>query len=273
MSTLTASALTPETAVARHVIPAGEPWVGEVKTGQTVRLLDLEGNQAVDTLFYSAANPRERYDPQRTLRRQASIYLSTGTVLYSNLGKPLLTIVADTCGRHDTLGGACAQESNTVRYALDKLHMHACRDNFLCGCLHDGRLDKGDIGANINFFMNVPVTPEGGLSFEDGNTVRYALDKLHMHACRDNFLCGCLHDGRLDKGDIGANINFFMNVPVTPEGGLSFEDGISAAGKYVELRAEMDVIVLISNCPQLNNPCNGYNPTPAEVLIWDAAAR
>ncbi|CAM5430856.1 urea amidolyase associated protein UAAP2 [Thauera mechernichensis] len=216
MSTLTASALTPETAVARHVIPAGEPWVGEVKTGQTVRLLDLEGNQAVDTLFYSAANPRERYDPQRTLRRQASIYLSTGTVLYSNLGKPLLTIVADTCGRHDTLGGACAQESNTVRYALDKLHMHACRDNFLCGCLHDGRLDKGDIGANINFFMNVPVTPEGG---------------------------------------------------------LSFEDGISAAGKYVELRAEMDVIVLISNCPQLNNPCNGYNPTPAEVLIWDAAAR
>ena len=216
MSTLTTSALTPETAVARHVIPAGEPWVGEVKTGQTVRLLDLEGNQAVDTLFYSAANPRERYDPQRTLRRQASIYLSTGTVLYSNLGKPLLTIVADTCGRHDTLGGACAQESNTVRYALDKLHMHACRDNFLCGCLHDGRLDKGDIGANINFFMNVPVTPEGG---------------------------------------------------------LSFEDGISAAGKYVELRAEMDVIVLISNCPQLNNPCNGYNPTPAEVLIWDAAAR
>lgn len=216
MSTLTASALTPETAVARHLIPAGEPWVGEVKAGQTIRLLDLEGNQAVDTLFYIAANPRERYDPQRTLRRQASIYLSTGTVLYSNLGKPLLTIVADTCGRHDTLGGACAQESNTVRYALDKLHMHACRDNFLCGCLHDGRLDKGDIGANINFFMNVPVTPEGG---------------------------------------------------------LSFEDGISAAGKYVELRAEMDVIVLISNCPQLNNPCNGYNPTPAEVLIWDAAAR
>ncbi|MFN3985059.1 MAG: urea amidolyase associated protein UAAP2 [Rhodocyclaceae bacterium] len=216
MSTLTASALTPETAVARHLIPAGEPWVGEVKAGQTIRLLDLEGNQAVDTLFYSAANPRERYDPQRTLRRQASIYLSTGTVLYSNLGKPLLTIVADTCGRHDTLGGACAQESNTVRYALDKLHMHACRDNFLCGCLHDGRLDKGDIGANINFFMNVPVTPEGG---------------------------------------------------------LSFEDGISAAGKYVELRAEMDVIVLISNCPQLNNPCNGDNPTPAEVLIWDAAAR
>jgi hypothetical protein len=210
--TLTASKLLPEAAVFRHVIPAGEPYLHEVKAGQTLRLLDLEGNQAVDTLFYSASHPRERYDPQRTLRRQRSAYLTTGTVLYSNLGRPMLTIVADTCGRHDTLGGACAQESNTVRYS--------------------------------------PGT-------------RY------MHSCRDNFLCACLHDGRLGKRDIGANINFFMNVPVTAEGGLTFEDGISAPGKYVELRAQMDVIVLISNCPQLNNPCNGWNPTPAELLVWD----
>ena len=183
----------PEEAVYRHVIPAGEPWLFEVKKGQTLRLLDLEGNQAIDTLFYNAD-------------------LTTGSVLYSNLGNPLLTIVADTCGRHDTLGGACAQESNTVRYALDKRYMHSCRDNFLCACLHDGRLHKRDIGANINFFMNVPVTPEGG---------------------------------------------------------LTFADGISAAGKYVELRAECNAMVLISNCPQLNNPCNGWNPTPAEVLVWN----
>ncbi len=209
---LTESSLLPATAVYRHVIPAGEPFLCEVKAGQTVRLLDLEGNQAVDTLFYSAKNPRERYDPQRTLRKQNRLYLTTGTVLYSNLAKPLLTIVADTCGRHDTLGGACAQESNTVRYALDTRYMHSCRDNFLRASLHDGRLEKRDIGANINFFMNVPVTPEGG---------------------------------------------------------LTFEDGISAPGKYVELQAHVDVIVLISNCPQLNNPCNAYNPTPAEILIWD----
>jgi urea carboxylase-associated protein 1 len=202
----------PEAASYRATIGAGEPFLCIVKAGQTLRLLDLEGNQAVDTLFYSARNPRERYDPQRTLRKQNSVYLTTGTVLYSNLGKPLLTIVADTCGRHDTLGGACAQESNTVRYALEKRYIHSCRDNFLRASLHDGRLNKADIGANINFFMNVPVTPEGG---------------------------------------------------------LSFEDGISAPGKYVELKAHMDVIVLISNCPQLNNPCNGYNPTPAEVLVWD----
>ncbi|PTQ66881.1 urea amidolyase associated protein UAAP2 [Pseudomonas sp. GV071] len=201
-----------EAAIFRATIAAGEPFLKEVKAGQTLRLLDLEGNQAVDTLFFSASNPRERYDVQRTLRKQNRVYLTTGTVLYSNLGNPLLTITADTCGRHDTLGGACAQESNTVRYALDKRYMHSCRDNFLRASLHDGRLNKADISANINFFMNVPVTPEGG---------------------------------------------------------LTFEDGISAAGKYVELVAHMDVIVLISNCPQLNNPCNGYNPTPAEFLVWD----
>lgn len=210
--TLTASPRSADDAVFRHVIPAGEPYLFEVRAGQTLRLLDLEGNQAIDTLFYNARAPRERYDAQRTLRRQNKVYLSTGSVLYSNLGRPLLTIVADTCGRHDTLGGACAQESNTVRYALGKRYMHSCRDNFLCACLHDGRLTKRDIGANINFFMNVPVTPDGG---------------------------------------------------------LTFEDGLSAPGKYVELRAEMDVIVLISNCPQLNNPCNGWNPTPAEVLVWN----
>ncbi|MFT8625579.1 MAG: urea amidolyase associated protein UAAP2 [Acetobacter orientalis] len=209
---LTPSNLSQETALFRHVIPAGEPFLFEVKAGQTLRLLDLEGNQAIDTLFYNVQAPRERYDPQRTIRRQNSVYLTCGTVLYSNMGNPMLTIVADTCGRHDTLGGACAQESNTVRYA------------------HDRRF---------------------------------------MHSCRDNFLCACLHDGRLDKRDIGANINFFMNVPVTSDGGLTFEDGISAAGKYVEMRAEQHVMVLISNCPQLNNPCNGWNPTPAEVLVWE----
>jgi len=208
---LTSSELQPEAALYRHIIPAGEPFMLEVKAGQTVRLHDLEGNQAIDTLFYRADAPRERYDPQRTLRRQGNAYLTTGSVLYSNLGNPLLTLVADTCGRHDTLGGACSQESNTVRYAHDKRYMHSCRDNFLCAGLHSGHLRKRDISANINFFMNVPVTPEGG---------------------------------------------------------LTFADGISAPGKYVELRAHCNVIVLISNCPQLNNPCNGWNPTPAEVLVW-----
>ncbi|MFC1772191.1 urea amidolyase associated protein UAAP2 [Pseudomonadota bacterium] len=214
MSTdLSESRLLAENAAFREVVPAGEPFMKVISKDQVVRILDLEGNQAVDTLFYSAADSEERYDANTTIREQGNIYLTTGTVLRSNEGNPMLSIIADTCGRHDTLGGACSAESNTVRYALEKHHMHSCRDSFLLA------LAKWDNG--------------------------------------------------LDKRDLSSNINFFMNVPVTPEGGLTFEDGISEAGRYVEMRAEMDVIILISNCPQLNNPCNAYNPTPVEVLVWD----
>lgn len=207
------STLTPEAATFRQVVEAGDYFIKIVKQGQTVRILDMEGNQAADTLFYRADNPTERYSAIDTIREQDNVYLTAGTMLLSTEGNPMLEIVADTCGRHDTLGGACATESNTVRYGLQTKCMHACRDSWM---------------------LAVAEHEEYGLS----------------------------------KRDITHNINFFMNVPVTPEGGLTFEDGISDAGKYVELTAKMDVIVLISNCPQLNNPCNAYNPTPIEVLIW-----
>lgn len=208
------STLQPETAIYREIVPAGDYFMKTVKQGQTFRILDLEGNQAADTLFYNAADPTERYSAMDTIREQGNVYLTASTKLMSNENNIMLEIVADTCGRHDTLGGACATESNTVRYALEKKCMHACRDSWMLA-----------VAENENFGMS--------------------------------------------KRDITHNINFFMNVPITPTGGLTFEDGISAPGKYVELKACMDIIVLISNCPQLNNPCNGYNPTPIEVLIWD----
>jgi uncharacterized protein YcgI (DUF1989 family) len=122
-------------------LPSGEPWLHEVKRGQVFRILDLEGNQAVDTLFYNSADPLERYSAQDTIRAQRNLYLSAGSVLMSNLGKPMLTIVADTCGRHDTLGGACAAESNTVRYALDKRYMQLPRQ--LPACDHALHLRRG----------------------------------------------------------------------------------------------------------------------------------
>jgi urea carboxylase-associated protein 1 len=131
----------------------------------------------------------------------------------------MLRIDEDTCGRHDTLGGACSAESNTVRYALEKRHMHSCRDSFLLA--------------------------------------------LARHPAGNN--------GGLTKRDLPSNINFFMNVPVTPAGELRFADGISAAGRHVQLIALIDTLVLISNCPQLNNPCNAYNPTPIRVMTWDNA--
>ena len=210
---LTESQLTSENAIFRKIVDAGDYYIGVVKAGETFRILDIEGNQAADTLFFNATNPSERYSAMDTIREQGNVYLTSGSQLRSNKNNVMLEIVADTCGRHDTLGGACATESNTVRYDLEKRCMHACRDSWM---------------------LAIAEKPEYGIS----------------------------------KRDISHNINFFMNVPITSDGGLTFEDGISAPGKYVELKAAMDVVVLISNCPQLNNPCNGYNPTPVEYLVW-----
>ncbi|MGA2779779.1 MAG: urea amidolyase associated protein UAAP2 [Steroidobacteraceae bacterium] len=202
----------------RRVIPAGEYWIEVIKDGEVLRIVDVEGNQSADTLFFNAADPAERYSAVDTIREQRNVYLGVGSKLLSTDCKVMAEIVADTVGRHDTLGGACAAESNTVRYALEKRTMHSCRDSYLLAVAEQGRFGLG-------------------------------------------------------KRDLTHNINFFMNVPVTPAGGLDFADGLSGPGQYVEMRAAMDIVVLISNCPQLNNPCNAYNPTPLEVLIWIADVR
>lgn len=202
-----------EEAIYDKVIPSGEGWMHELEPGQVLRIVDLEGNQAADTLFYHAEDPEDHYSAVATMLGQKNIYLSTGTVLRSESNKELLKIVADTCGRHDTLGGACSAQSNTVRYAHDTLPMHNCRDTFML------QLSK--------------------------------------------------FDERYTKRDLAPNINFFMNVPVTSDGGLTFADGVSAPGRYVEVQSIVKTVALISNCPQLNNPCNAYNPTPIRVLIWD----
>src|SRR5258707_1398035 len=166
---LVESSLDPTKAIYSQVIPAGEPWIHALTKGQYLRIVDLHGNQAVDTLFYNARDYYDRYSAQDTIREQRNIYLTTGTRLMSTNGTVLLTIVADTCGRHDTLGGACANESNMVRYAIEKRFMHACRSSFLKAVIEWGRgMDKRDIANNINFFMNVPVTLEGKLTFEEG---------------------------------------------------------------------------------------------------------
>lgn len=208
-----ASSLRTEDIAYQRRVNAGDYWLYRLEAGRTLRITDCEGNQAADTLFFNADDTAERYSMMDTVRGQGNLFLSTGSVLRSNEDRPMLAIVADTCGRHDTLGGACATESNTVRYSLEKRHMHACRDSWM---------------------LAIAEHPHYGLT----------------------------------KRDITHNINFFMNVPVTAEGGLTFADGISAPGKYVELEALMNVLVLISNCPQLNNPCNGYHPTPIDVSVW-----
>jgi uncharacterized protein len=201
-------------AVQDHFVPAQSPWSGIVKRGQVIRIVDLEGQQAVDTLFYNAHDFAERYSSQDTVRHQGAPYVTTGTAILSNEGNVMLTVVADSCGRHDTSAGACSCESNSVRFGHATKYLHACRENFV--------LEVGRHG--------------------------------------------------MTKRDIVPNINFFMNVPIEPNGELAIVDGVSRPGDFVELRAEMDVLCVISNCPQINNPCNGFNPTPVRVLVWDEDA-
>ncbi|MGG1313035.1 urea amidolyase associated protein UAAP2 [Cohnella laeviribosi] len=203
----------PADAFYTKTLPAGEGWMYDLEPGQVLRIVDLEGNQAVDTLFFDADNPEDHYSAVQTIASQGQIYLTAGSVLRTESGAELARIVADTCGRHDTLGGACSAQSNTVRYAHEKLHMHNCRDTFMLQLARRG--------------------------------------------------------GTLTKRDLAPNVNFFMNVPVTADGSLEFADGVSAPGRYVELQAQRRTTVLISNCPQLNNPCNAYNPTPIQLIVWD----
>lgn len=204
----------PAVAVLDHAIPAGAPWSMVLRAGQVLRIVDLEGQQAVDALFYAAGAAgavAERYSMQDTLLGMGAPYIEVGARLISSEGRVMATVVGDTCGRHDTLAGCCSCESNSVRFGHKTRYLHACRENFI---LELGRHGMG-------------------------------------------------------KRDIVPNVNFFMNVPISETGELAVVDGISAPGGYVELRAEMALLVVLSNCPQLNNPCNGFNPTAIRVLVWD----
>ena len=201
----------PRDTIYDHVIPARQPWSHMVRKGQVLRIVDVEGQQAVDTLFYAAHDFGERYCAQATLAAQGSAYVGTGTRILSNRGRPMATMLGDSVGEHDTSAGACSCEANTVRFGHHTRYMHACRENFVV--------------------------------------------ELAKHG--------------MTKRDIVSNINFFMNVPIRPDGELAIVDGASKPGDFVELKAEMDVLCVISNCPQVNNPCNGFKPTPVRVLIWD----
>ena len=205
--------MTTLTKVSDEVVAACAPWSAVVKAGQQLQIIDLHGNQAVDTLFYGFVDgrpdPALRYSAQATVAAQRNIFLGTGSVLRAVDGTALMTLVADEVGNHDTIAGACSKESNTLRYGHHTVHQHACAENFLAEATKWG----------------------------------------------------------MGKRDIVSNVNFFMNVPVEADGTLGIVDGLSAPGKSLTLRAEVDTLVLVSNCPQINNPCNGFNPTPVRMVI------
>ncbi|RMI38588.1 urea amidolyase associated protein UAAP2 [Streptomyces triticirhizae] len=202
-------ALVPGLVIGDETVAARAPWSAVVAAGDVLTIVDLAGNQAVDCLLYAADDTSVRYSAPETIRAQGGILLTTGSVLRADTGQPLMTVVADEVGAHDTLGGACSKESNTLRYGQHTRHQHGCVENFL---------------------------REGA---RHGLTAR----------------------------DLASNINWFMNVPVDPDGALGIVDGLSAPGKRVALRAEVDTLVLVSNCPQINNPCNAFDPTPVRMVI------
>lgn len=191
-----------------EIVGAGKPWSRVIRTGEVLRLVDLEGTQAVDFLCYNADNPVERYNAGDTMKVSGRLFIAKDTKIMSGLGRAMFTVIADSCGFHDTIAGCCSGESNRLRYGLWP-------------------------------------TPN----------------------CRDNFLEGLKPFG-LGMRDIVANINFFMYVPIGTDGAMAIADGKSKAGDYVDLRAEMDVLAVVSNCPQMNNPANGYNLTPIRATVW-----
>jgi urea carboxylase-associated protein 1 len=205
----TVEALVSGDVVLDQTVAALAAWSVVVAVGDVLTIVDLHGNQAVDCLLYAAADTSVRYSAPETIARQGRITLTEGSVLRADTGAALMTVVGDEVGVHDTLGGACSKESNTLRYGQHTRAQHGCMENFLAEGARWG------LGAK----------------------------------------------------DLASNINWFMNVPVDPDGALGIVDGLSAPGKRVALRAEIDTLVLVSNCPQINNPCNAFNPTPVRMIV------
>jgi uncharacterized protein len=194
-----------------EIVAARRPWGRMIAKGDVLRLIDLEGQQAVDFLCYNAADLTDRYSTMNTVKVQGNVYVGKGTVLYSDAGAALFTVVADTLGRHDTLYGCCSEANNFLRYGV-----------------------RG--------------TPSCYANFQE-----------------------ILATFGLDKSAIVSNLNFFMQVPVGADGGAGVAADVSPPGSMVDLRAECDVLAVLSNCPQMHNPCNGYNPTPIRVIVYRPA--
>jgi urea carboxylase-associated protein 1 len=190
-------------------VPARAPWSALIARGDMLRLIDLEGQQAIDFLCFNAEDPAERYHAANTIKVPGNIFIGEGTVLRSSLARPMMTVVTDTCGRHDTIFGCCSYEIDEVRYG--KTNIECCQRNF------ERELAKHGVG------------PE----------------------------------------HIVPNINFFMYVPVDSDGAAGIADALSKPGDYVDLRAEMNVLAVLSNCPEALNPATGaQGPTPIRAIVW-----
>ncbi|MFA7438545.1 DUF1989 domain-containing protein [Castellaniella sp.] len=200
----------PGSVISDEIIQTGGYWSGVLEKNEHLRIVDLEGRQAVDFIFYDYDDLNIKYNAANTMKLNKSVYLGKGFKLYSDTAESLLTIVEDTVGNHDTIGGCCSTEINFVRYGV--------KDE---------------------------------------------------QSCRRNFTAALSTYGLCER-DIPANINFFMNVPIMPNGEMAIVDGLSEPGDFVDLQADKKTLVVLSNCPQRFNDANGWNPTPIRLLRWMA---
>ena len=190
------------------IVPAREPWSVKMRKGEILRIIDLEGQQAVDFLCYNADDSTDRYNAANTIKLNGNIYLGKDAGIWSVRARKLMTFVEDTCGSHDTLYGCCSVEIDDVRFG-----------------------------------------------------------KNNGRGCQDNFETELAKHG-LDSKDVVANINLFMYVPVENNGDIAIAPGVSKAGDYVDLRAEIDVLAVLSNCPEALNNAAGGAPTPIRVIVY-----
>ena len=145
------------------IVDPGGSWGALLAPGELVRFVDLEGQQAVDFLCYSALDTADRYNAANTMKMAASIYLNAGTLLYGEYATELMRIAASSCPNHDTIGGCCSVEMNALRYGR---RTHSCRANFIHELSKFG-MGETDIVANVNWFMSVPVARDGSMAISD----------------------------------------------------------------------------------------------------------
>jgi len=198
------------------VVPPRAPWSGRLSAGECLRIVDLEGAQAVDFLCFGTHPHRgqvERYHAANTIKVPCRLYLAEGSVLYSQFARPMMSVVADSMGGHDTVFGCCSFDVDRVRYGA--VNAECCQRNF------------------------------------ETEMARHGLGPEH----------------------VVANVNWFMSVPVEPDGTARIVESPSRPGEHVDLRAEMDVLCVFSNCPEELNPATGSNgPTPVRAIRWRPAS-
>ncbi len=193
-----------------EVVPAGKLTALNLRAGQILRVVDLQGKQVVDIVALVSSDPTEQLSCVYSVVLNRCWKLTTGHVLYTTRARPLFTITADTVGLHYAGGGYCTEEVNFLRYGV-----------------------RGSKNCGDNLRTALDMLGLGGTSFS-------------LDSC--------------------FNVN--MNLTYQPDGTMALNEPLSRPGDYLDLRAELDCAVALSNCPQDRNPCNGFHPTPVRLLVF-----